>query len=119
MFQSIDHFVVVVSDLESAIASYTLAGFTVVRGGKHNIGTHNALIAFAAYRSSSRTTLRATNASRATARIPTALPASALSRSPSLILVKRVATTRACSAGPACPCIVPSWRRLASASRLE
>ena len=47
MFQGIDHFVVVVSELESAIASYTQAGFTVVRGGKHNIGTHNALIAFA------------------------------------------------------------------------
>ncbi len=47
MFQGIDHFVVVVSELEAAIASYTQAGFTVVRGGKHNIGTHNALIAFA------------------------------------------------------------------------
>src|SRR5882757_374504 len=46
MFQGIDHFVVVVSELESAIVSYTQAGFTVVRGGKHNIGTHNALIAF-------------------------------------------------------------------------
>ncbi len=47
MFQGIDHIVVVVEELESAIQSYTLAGFTVVRGGKHSIGTHNALIAFA------------------------------------------------------------------------
>lgn len=47
MFQGIDHFVVVVSELEAAVASFTQAGFTVVRGGKHNIGTHNALIAFA------------------------------------------------------------------------
>src|SRR5713226_6895268 len=47
MFQGIDHVVIVVSELESAIASFTSAGFTVVRGGKHPIGTHNALIAFA------------------------------------------------------------------------
>ena len=47
MFTSIDHVAIVVNDLESAIASYTRAGFTVVRGGKHPIGTHNALIAFA------------------------------------------------------------------------
>jgi catechol 2,3-dioxygenase-like lactoylglutathione lyase family enzyme len=47
MFTGIDHIAIVVNDLESAIASYTRAGFTVVRGGKHPIGTHNALIAFA------------------------------------------------------------------------
>jgi len=47
MFTGIDHVAIVVNDLESAIASYTRAGFTVVRGGKHPIGTHNALIAFA------------------------------------------------------------------------
>ena len=47
MFQGIDHVVIVVIELESAIASFTGAGFTVVRGGKHPIGTHNALIAFA------------------------------------------------------------------------
>ena len=46
MLKGIDHFVVVVSDLEAAIKSYGELGFTVVRGGKHNIGTHNALIAF-------------------------------------------------------------------------
>ena len=46
MFRGIDHFVVVVPELEAAVASYTRAGFTVVRGGRHSIGTHNALIAF-------------------------------------------------------------------------
>lgn len=47
MLKGIDHIVVVVADLEAAIASYSDLGFTVVRGGKHNIGTHNALVAFA------------------------------------------------------------------------
>jgi catechol 2,3-dioxygenase-like lactoylglutathione lyase family enzyme len=47
MFTGIDHVVIVVGELESAIASYSRTGFTVVRGGKHPIGTHNALIAFA------------------------------------------------------------------------
>lgn len=47
MFTGIDHVAIVVSELDSAIASYTRAGFTVVRGGKHPIGSHNALIAFA------------------------------------------------------------------------
>ncbi len=47
MFTGLDHVAIVVSELESAIASYSRAGFTVVRGGKHPIGTHNALIAFA------------------------------------------------------------------------
>src|SRR5260370_23594267 len=47
MFTGIDHVAIVVNELESAIASYSRAGFTVVRGGKHPIGTHNALIAFA------------------------------------------------------------------------
>ena len=47
MFTGIDHVAIVVNDLESAIASYSRAGFTVVRGGKHPIGTHNALVAFA------------------------------------------------------------------------
>jgi catechol 2,3-dioxygenase-like lactoylglutathione lyase family enzyme len=46
MLKGIDHIVIVVADLESAISSYGSLGFTVVRGGKHNIGTHNALIAF-------------------------------------------------------------------------
>lgn len=47
MFTSIDHIVVVVPELEAAIESYGELGFTVVRGGRHNIGTHNALVAFA------------------------------------------------------------------------
>jgi catechol 2,3-dioxygenase-like lactoylglutathione lyase family enzyme len=47
MFTGIDHVAIVVNELEAAIASYTRAGFTVVRGGKHPIGTHNALIALA------------------------------------------------------------------------
>ena len=47
MFKAIDHFVVVVPELEAAISNYTATGFTVVRGGRHNIGTHNALIALA------------------------------------------------------------------------
>jgi hypothetical protein len=46
MFTGIDHVAIVVNELESAIASYSRAGFTVIRGGKHPIGTHNALIAF-------------------------------------------------------------------------
>jgi catechol 2,3-dioxygenase-like lactoylglutathione lyase family enzyme len=47
MFRGIDHLVVVVPELEAAISRYGDAGFTVVRGGRHPIGTHNALIAFA------------------------------------------------------------------------
>lgn len=47
MLTAIDHLLVIVSDLESAIADYTRLGFTVVRGGMHPIGSHNALIAFA------------------------------------------------------------------------
>jgi catechol 2,3-dioxygenase-like lactoylglutathione lyase family enzyme len=46
MFTGIDHVAIVVNELESAIASYSRAGFTVVRGGKHPIGSHNALIPF-------------------------------------------------------------------------
>ncbi|MGH7780264.1 MAG: VOC family protein [Candidatus Binataceae bacterium] len=47
MFTGIDHVVVAIADLDTAVTTYAQAGFTVVRGGKHNIGTHNALIAFA------------------------------------------------------------------------
>jgi catechol 2,3-dioxygenase-like lactoylglutathione lyase family enzyme len=47
MFRGIDHIVIAVHELDAAIQHYTDAGFTVVRGGRHNIGTHNALIAFA------------------------------------------------------------------------
>ncbi len=47
VFEAIDHLVVVVNDLDEAVKAYGALGFTVVRGGRHNIGTHNALIAFA------------------------------------------------------------------------
>jgi len=47
MFTGIDHIVVAVADLESAIKDYTELGFAVVRGGKHPRGSHNALIGFA------------------------------------------------------------------------
>lgn len=43
----IDHLVIVVRDLDAAIASYQGLGFTVVPGGRHPVGTHNALIALA------------------------------------------------------------------------
>src|SRR5262249_28482211 len=43
----IDHMVVVVPDLDIAIKNYRDLGFTVVPGGRHPIGTHNALIGFA------------------------------------------------------------------------
>lgn len=46
MLQGIDHLVIVVPDLDVAIASYDQLGFTVVPGGRHAVGTHNALIAF-------------------------------------------------------------------------
>jgi catechol 2,3-dioxygenase-like lactoylglutathione lyase family enzyme len=47
MFKSVDHIVIVVPELEAAIEHYSGVGFTVARGGKHSIGSHNALIAFA------------------------------------------------------------------------
>lgn len=48
MILSIDHVVILVNDLEKAIADYTTLGFTVVPGGEHTDGaTHNALVAFA------------------------------------------------------------------------
>jgi catechol 2,3-dioxygenase-like lactoylglutathione lyase family enzyme len=43
----IDHVVIVVNDLDQAIADYTKLGFTVIPGGKHTSGkTHNALVVF-------------------------------------------------------------------------
>jgi catechol 2,3-dioxygenase-like lactoylglutathione lyase family enzyme len=48
MITGIDHIVIVVDDLDSAVDGYSRLGFSVVRGGRHQgIGTHNALIAFA------------------------------------------------------------------------
>jgi len=46
MLNGIDHLVIVVPELNAAIASYSGLEFTVVPGGRHPIGTHNALIAF-------------------------------------------------------------------------
>jgi catechol 2,3-dioxygenase-like lactoylglutathione lyase family enzyme len=47
MLTGIDHLVVVVPDLETATATYAALGWTVVPGGRHPVGTHNALISFA------------------------------------------------------------------------
>jgi len=46
MLTGIDHLVIVVADLDTARKSYEALGFTVVPGGRHPIGSHNALIAF-------------------------------------------------------------------------
>ena len=46
MIQQIDHIVIVVRDLARAIQDYEELGFTVVPGGKHPVGSHNALISF-------------------------------------------------------------------------
>lgn len=44
---AIDHLVILVADLEQAIADYGALGFTVQRGGSHAAGsTHNALVGF-------------------------------------------------------------------------
>lgn len=47
MLTGIDHLVILVPRLDEAIADYRGLGFTVVPGGAHPGGTHNALIAFA------------------------------------------------------------------------
>jgi catechol 2,3-dioxygenase-like lactoylglutathione lyase family enzyme len=48
MALALDHLVILVGDLEQAIADYTDLGFTVQRGGTHADGnTHNALVGFA------------------------------------------------------------------------
>jgi catechol 2,3-dioxygenase-like lactoylglutathione lyase family enzyme len=45
---SLDHLVILVPDLATAITDYTSLGFTVVPGGTHADGaTHNALVVFA------------------------------------------------------------------------
>ncbi len=46
MIQGIDHLVVVVRDLAQASRDFEQLGFTVVPGGQHPVGSHNALIAF-------------------------------------------------------------------------
>jgi catechol 2,3-dioxygenase-like lactoylglutathione lyase family enzyme len=46
MLTGIDHVIVAVRELDTAITSYRQAGFTVVPGGEHpGQGTHNALVA--------------------------------------------------------------------------
>ena len=47
MITGIDHLVIAVPELEKAASAYAELGFTVVPGGRHPVGTHNALIAFA------------------------------------------------------------------------
>ncbi len=44
MIQAIDHLVIVVNDLDQAAKDYAELGFTVVFGGRHPVGSHNALI---------------------------------------------------------------------------
>ena len=46
MLLGIDHLVVVVPDLQTAVERYEQLGFTVVPGGRHPVATHNALISF-------------------------------------------------------------------------
>ncbi|KAA3628833.1 MAG: VOC family protein [Proteobacteria bacterium] len=44
MLTGLDHTVIVVPDLDGAVAAYTALGFTVTPGGRHSTGTCNALI---------------------------------------------------------------------------
>ncbi len=47
MTLTLDHIVIAVSDLDSAVADYTALGFNVLRGGAHpGRTTHNALVVF-------------------------------------------------------------------------
>lgn len=46
MLRQIDHLVVLFPGLEEAVTLAEHAGFTVVRGGEHPTGTHNALVGF-------------------------------------------------------------------------
>ena len=47
MILGVDHLVIVVKDLDQAARDYQQLGFTVVAGGQHPVGSHNALISFA------------------------------------------------------------------------
>jgi catechol 2,3-dioxygenase-like lactoylglutathione lyase family enzyme len=47
VLEALDHLVVAVKDLTAAVRSYTELGFTVVTGGRHPEGSHNALVTFA------------------------------------------------------------------------
>jgi len=46
MILGIDHLVIVVGDLDRAADDFRQLGFTVVAGGRHPVGSHNALISF-------------------------------------------------------------------------
>lgn len=46
MLTGIDHLVIAVPDLADGMKRYAALGFTVVPGGRHPTGSHNALIAF-------------------------------------------------------------------------
>jgi hypothetical protein len=45
--RGIDHLPIMFKELEPATIAYRELGFTVVPGGEHPVGTHNALVAFA------------------------------------------------------------------------
>lgn len=47
MLRGIDHLVIAVPDLDLAQKNYGALGFTVVPGGRHPVGSHNALIGLA------------------------------------------------------------------------
>lgn len=47
MLTGIDHFIILIPELETGIKNYEQLGFKVVPGGTHPTGTHNALIGFA------------------------------------------------------------------------
>jgi catechol 2,3-dioxygenase-like lactoylglutathione lyase family enzyme len=47
MLLGIDHIVIAVAELETAMSDYRRLDFTVVPGGRHPVGTYNGLIAFA------------------------------------------------------------------------
>ncbi|MBJ3777275.1 VOC family protein [Acuticoccus mangrovi] len=46
MIAGLDHVVILVPDLADAMARYEALGFVVTPGGRHDIGSHNALIGF-------------------------------------------------------------------------
>ncbi|MGH7797362.1 MAG: VOC family protein [Candidatus Binatia bacterium] len=47
MIKGIDHLVVVVENLDRAAKDYEQLGFTIIPGGQHPVGSHNALVSFA------------------------------------------------------------------------
>lgn len=47
MLTGIDHLVIAVTDLTTAVRDYTELGFNVIEGGRHPVGTHNGLISLA------------------------------------------------------------------------